>query len=245
MLAFMKRFAVAAIVAALALLAGATAYLVWSLDARVARAIEEQGTRIVGTDVRVDSVDIELTAGKGTIRGIRVANPEGYSPGDAIALEAIELAIDARSLSEQPFRITRVNVGDSVVNFEVRDDGGSNLEYITRHIARGSDGAEGSEARGEPKRFTIGEFAFAGGEIFVARPGVEDSDRVHLPDLELRDLGGERGATGAEIGEQIARAFTRRVAAATASHQLGRAVEKELGEAAGDAAETILRHVLE
>jgi len=93
-------------------------------------------------------------------------------------------------------------------------------------------------------RFAVGEFAFAGGEILLERPGAEHPERVRLPDLELRELGGSAGATGAEIGEEIAHAFTRRVIAAAAGHQLGRAVEKQLGEAAGDAAEAILRHVL-
>ena len=236
----MKRLALAAVAVGIALLIGAVAYFVWSLDARVARAIEQQGTRIVGTPVNVDSVDIDLAAGKGTIRGVRVANPQDFSASDAISLAAIELAIDARSLGEQPFRITQVRVGDSVVNFEINEDGVSNIERITRHIARGSDAA-----RGEPARLAIGEFAFAGGEIFLARSGAEHPERVHLPDLELHDLGGKDGATGGEIGEQIARAFMRRVIAATAGHQVGRAVEKELGGAAGDAAETILRHVLE
>jgi hypothetical protein len=242
----MKRIAFAVIATGIALVVGVVGYLVWSLDARVARAIEEQGTRIVGTRVRVDSVDIELAAGKGTIRGVRVANPEGYSSDDAITLAAVELAIDGRSVGEQPFRVTRVSVGDSQVNFELRQDGGSNIEYLTRHISRGSDeGPAEPAARGEPQRFAIGEFAFAGGEIFVARPGIEGREKVDLPDLELHDLGGKQGASGGEIGEQIARAFTRRVVAATAGHELGRAVEKELGETAGDAAETILRHVLE
>ena len=243
----MKRLVLAAITLGIAALIGAGAYFLWSLDARVARAIEAQGTQIVGTRVRVHSVHIELAKGRGTIRGVRVANPDGYSDADAISLAEIELAIDARSLREQPFRITRVRVGDSVVNFEVHEDGGSNIEQIARHISHGSGGDEPKHPQtGEPRRFAVGEFAFAGGEIFLARPGgAEGTERVHLPDLELRDLGGQHGATGGEIGEQIARAFTRRVVAATASHQLGRAVEKELGETAGDAAETILRHVLE
>jgi hypothetical protein len=242
----MKRLVLTALALAIAALVAAGAYLLWSLDARVARAIEAQGTRIVGTRVQVDSVDIELAAGRGTIRNVRVANPEGYSDADAISLAEIELAIDARSLGEQPFRITRVKVGDSVVNFELQADGGSNIEQLTRHISRGSDREEPeSEPSREPQRLAIGEFAFAGGEIFLARPDAANTERVHMPGLELRDLGGPRGATGGEIGEQIARAFMRRVVVATAGHQVGRAVEKELGEAAGDAAETILRHVLE
>ncbi|HKA14851.1 MAG TPA: hypothetical protein VKH41_07530 [Myxococcota bacterium] len=241
----MKRLALAAVAAGFALLVGAAAYLLWSLDARVARAIEDEGTRIVGTRVRVHSVDIDLAAGKGTIRGVRVANPEGYSASDVIALAAIEIAIDERSLGGKAFHVKRVRVGDSVVNFEIHEDGGSNIERIVRHI-RGSD-REGGEPvpHAEPTRFAIGELAFAGGEIFLAREGAENLERVHLPGLELRDVGGAAGATGGEIGQQIALAFTRRVIAATAGHQLGRAVEKELGEAAGDAAETIIRHVLE
>jgi len=242
----MKRLVLIALALAIAGLVAASAYLIWSLDARVARAIEAQGTRIVGTRVRVDSVDIELAAGRGKIRGVRVANPDGYSEADAISLAEIELAIDARSIREQPFRITRVRVGDAVVNFELHDDGGSNIEQIARHISRGSPGDEPKHPQsGEPRRFAVGEFAFAGGEILLARPGAEGAERVHMPDLELRALGGQRGATGGEIGEQIARAFTRRVVVATAGHQVGRAVEKELGGAAGDAAESILRHVLE
>jgi hypothetical protein len=242
----MKRIAFAAVAVGIALLVGAGAYLLWSLDARVARAIEEQGTRIVGTRVRVDSVHIELAAGRGTIRGVRIANPEGFSAADAISLAEIELAIDARSLRERPFRITQVRVGDSVVHFEISEDGASNIGRITRNVARSSgERAGGPAPRGQPMRFAIGEFAFAGGEIFLARPGAVDRERVHLPDLALRDLGGANGATGGEIGEQIARAFMRRVIATTAGHQLGRAVEKELGEAAGDVAESILRNVLD
>jgi hypothetical protein len=240
----MKRLVLTALALGIAALVAAGAYLLWSLDARVARAIEAQGTEILGTKVRVDSVDVELAAGRGAIRGLRVANPEGYTDGDVISLSAIELAIDARSVGAQPFRITSVRVGDVVVNFELRGDGGSNIEHIRRHVSRDGESAEPAEG-GEAQRFAIGEFAFAGGEIFLANPSAETPERVHLPGMELRDLGGAQGATGGEIGEQIARAFTRRVVAATAGHQVGRAVEKELGEAAGDAAETILRNVLD
>lgn len=240
-----KRTAVAVVAIALVVVAAAGAYLLWSLDARVARAIEAEGARIMGTPVRVDSVDIELAAGRGTIRGVHVANPEGYSSADVITLAQIELAIDARSLRESPFRITSVRVGDATVSFEIHEDGGSNIERITRHVTSRSREPDPEPAGGgEPARLAIGEFAFAGGEIFLERPNAE-RERVDLPDLALRDLGGAKGASGGEIGEQIARAFTRRVIAATAGHQLGRVVEKELGEAAGGVAESILRGVLD
>ena len=240
----MKRIVLSALALGVAVLVAAGAYLLWSLDARVARAIEAQGTELFGTRVRVDSVEIELAEGRGTIRNVRVANPEGYSDADAIALREIVLAIDARSLGEQPFRITSVRVGDALVNVELHDDGGSNLEQITRRLSRDSDDAPEPAGSADPQRLAIGELDFEGGEILLARPGAERGERVKMPGLEMSALGGEHGATGGEIGEEIARAFMRRVATATASREIGRVVEKELGEAAGDAAETILRNVL-
>ena len=196
--------------------------------------------------MRVDSVDIELAAGKGTIRGVRVANPEGYSSDDAITLEAIELAIDARSVGEQPFRVTRVHVGDSEVRISSSATTAARTSSTSApHLARIRRGAEEPARQASRSASRSASSRSRAARSSSCGPASRVRERVHLPDLELHDLGGKQGASGGEIGEQIARAFTRRVVAATASHQIGRAVEKELGEAAGDAAETILRHVLE
>jgi hypothetical protein len=238
----MKRIALFAAAGLAVAIAGAAAYLLWSLDARVARAIEAHGRELFGTRVDVDAVDIDLAAGTGTIRGIHVANPDGFSRGDAIELEQISLAIEARTLGAQPLRVKSVRVGDATVRFEIEEHGGSNIEQIARHLSKHPSGAD--EPAQDPQRLAIGELDFAGGEIVLTSPDVEE-ERVRLPDLELEDVGGERGATGGEIGAQIARAFTRRVVAATAGHQLGRAVGKQLGDTAGDIAETILREVLD
>jgi hypothetical protein len=238
-----RRFWVGAVALGLLALAGAVAYFAWSLDARVERAIEESGTRLFGTRVTVDSVDLELSAGRGTIRGLRVANPDGFSDEDAIEIDAIDLSIEARSLREEPFRVQSVRIGESTVRFEIEEHGGSNLEQFARRVAKPSADSE-AEAGGEPRRLAIDELSVAGGEIFFARPDAAP-ERVNLPSLEMSGIGGEAGATGGEIGQLVARAFLRRVVAATAGHQLGRAVEKELGGTAGDIAESVLRRILE
>ena len=62
--------------AAVVVIAAVAAYLLLtSLDAIVERAIERYGSEITGTAVRVSSVDISLTSGRGTVRGLTVANP--------------------------------------------------------------------------------------------------------------------------------------------------------------------------
>ena len=56
-------------------------FLYRSLDALLVAAIEHYGSEALGTSVQVDTVSLELQSGKGTVRGLRVANPEGFSAG--------------------------------------------------------------------------------------------------------------------------------------------------------------------
>ena len=58
-------------------------YLLSNLDSIVKSAIEQYGSEITGTRVRVGSVKITLTEGRGTIRGLRVGNPSGFSSNGA------------------------------------------------------------------------------------------------------------------------------------------------------------------
>jgi hypothetical protein len=150
-----------------------------ALVARRARRARDrgEGTEIVGTRVRVDSVDIELAAGRGTIRGVRVANPEGYSDADAISLAEIELAIDARSLREQPFRDHARARRRSAR--ELRAPRRRRLEHRADHPLASRLGRDGAGARGgEPRASRSASSTFAGGEIFLARPGAEATERV-------------------------------------------------------------------
>jgi hypothetical protein len=221
------------------------AYLILSLDARVARAIEDSASRSLGASVRVDGVDLALSEGRGTIRGLHVANPEGFSDADAFRFDEIELAIEASSLGEQPFRISRVRIGRSHVRFEVAESGDSNIEHIVHHLSAHAGKDEAQEGATAPQRVAIEELHFEGGEVLVWREDEEEPERVDLPDLEMEDVGGDEGATGAALSREIARVFTRRVVAATAGHELGRAVGKELGDAAGEVAETFFRNILD
>jgi uncharacterized protein YxeA len=49
----------------------------------VRAAIEKVGSDMTQTNVELNEVDIELTSGKGALRGFRVTNPNGFSKDDA------------------------------------------------------------------------------------------------------------------------------------------------------------------
>jgi len=212
-----------------------------SLDAIVERQIEEHGSRLAGTRVALDGVDIDLTEGRGTFRGLTVANPPGFSRGDAIRLASVTLEIDLASLGGSPLHVERVEVGETEVRLEVSDTGRTNLDALRRNVeSQPADAAEdpGPAESDEAPRLQISHLRFAGGEIHTQGPHTGGKERrVPFPGLAMNDLGGARGATAGAIGKEVLLAFTRRVATIVARSELLDRVDKELGGAAGAAAE--------
>jgi hypothetical protein len=219
----------AVVLAVLAVLgiAGGALYLLTSLDAIVARKIEHHGSRLVGTQVDVDGVEIDLATATGTIRGLRVANPEGFSRDAAIEFEEITLEIDASSLRSSPLRLPRVEVGRTDVRFEVDALGESNIGVLRRNV---QNAPTAPAEEGEALRLRIDRLVFDGGEIVTHVASTDRADRnVALPALSLAHLGGRDGGTPAEIGQQVLLDLTRRVVVAVAGSELRDAVKREVG----------------
>jgi len=244
-------FAALAALLVLAIL-GLVVALLGSLDAIVERGIEEHGTRLAGARVSVDDVEIDLTEGSGTVRGLRVANPKGFSRDEAIRLEAITLEIDLGSLGSSPLGIDLVDVGEVEIRLEVDEAAQTNLDALRRNVegqpADSDEDAGGTDPEGE-QRFRIRRLQIAGGQILTIGPHTEGEERsVPFPGLAMKDLGGARGATAGALGKEILLAFTRRVTATVARSELLDTIEKELGDAAGsaaDAADGLLRKVFD
>ena len=79
----MSRNLVVGVVIVLVAVGAAIYYFVSSVDEIVARAIESNGSAVTGTTVSGSGVRISLRDAKGSIRGLRIANPDGFS-GDAV-----------------------------------------------------------------------------------------------------------------------------------------------------------------
>jgi hypothetical protein len=128
----------AALVAALAVVW----WLVHSLDARVARALETVGSELLGTRVSVGAVDVDLRAGRATVRGVEVENPRGeklaFSKEPAIRCEEIEVTIEPASLAGGgPIVLSEVRVRAPRLSAEVTP-GGVNLLELERRVSRAS-----------------------------------------------------------------------------------------------------------
>lgn len=180
--------------------------LVSNLDNIVKGAIEKYGSKATGTAVGVSSVRLNIREGEGSISGLSIGNPGGFSASHAFDLEAISLAIDTSSVRKDPVVIEKVQVSGPVVVYEIDESGKSNIEKINENLGltggREQPAGTGKE-RGE-KKIIIRDFLIENGrvEIRVAALSGEPMSAT-LPKIHLKNLGGKGGETPSEIATQV------------------------------------------
>jgi len=246
----MKRIVLAVIALAIVGVAVALTLLVSNLDSIVERAIEEYGSEMTGTAVRVGGVEIEISTGKGTIRDLTIANPAGFESAHAFRLGEITLDIDAGSIAtREPVVIDAIVIRAPEATYEMNASGRSNVLIIQDNLKRyqGSGGdAEPDAPAGESTRLAIEQFVFEEGAVKARTSAVGGRDAtVALPPLRMTGLRGSRGATGAELGKTVLSAYTQKVLKAVASNQLDRVIDEQLGGTEAEAAKKLLRGVLD
>jgi len=223
-------------------IAGVAVYLYNSLDSIVKTAIEHSGTEITGTKVSVGSVEISLKSGRGTIRGVRVGNPDGFSDENAVELGEITLDLDVASLNRDPIVIEEIRVGAPVVNAEIDEKLATNVGVIRNHVQQhrtsAAKPAPGKQDAGFEKHFVIRSFVVEEGVVSgdATRIGAEKSEYA-LPPIKLSNVGGERGSRPEALGKEISAALFARVTQvvgdelkASATDKLKNKVEEILGK---------------
>ncbi len=202
-----------ALVVLLLLIAGAAYYLFSNLDSLIKTAIEKYGSAATQTTVSVDGVHLSLTSGAGSISGISVSNPAGYSSGQAITLGQAAVQLDTSSISGNgPIVINTVTIAQPHVTYEVKGLGdGSNLQTIQHNVQAYASSASGGEQApaqqsGKPgRKEVIKDLYITGGQISVAATALNGKSlTVPLPDIHLTNIGqASGGATAAEVANQV------------------------------------------
>jgi hypothetical protein len=239
-----KRFALLA--GLLALIAAAAALWVVrsSLDGRVKTSLERIGSEMTLAPVRVAGVDLDLSGGKGTIRGITVGNPEGFPDGTAISLREISLSLELGSLRKSPIVVHEIVVGEPRVNVVMLADGRMNIEALRRNVEffearqraaqeREEEPTRASQVETETPetRLRVGEFRISDGAIGLDASALgRVPEELALGSVALRDMGGARGVTPEQLGRRVADALIARTARAVAGAEVKRALREKGGE---------------
>ena len=116
-----------------------------NLNSLVEMAIESVGSNVTKTAVLVDSVNIEITQGRGEIHGLSVKNPAGYTTENAIYLGDIVLHIDTASLAQPVVVIKELTVDGAKLTAEHKGLADVNLQQLYENITANSKPAKEPE----------------------------------------------------------------------------------------------------
>jgi hypothetical protein len=227
----MKHKLIMVAIAVLILIAGLFVYLYNSIDSIVKNGIERYGTDVCGTRVSVGSVDISLKSGHGTVHGLRVANPDGFSHDSAVSLGEATLAIDIGSINRDPIVISEIRVKAPVASAELDEKLATNLGWIRNHVqdyqVRSAKPAAGKQDSGFEKRITIRSFVIEEGVLKgdATRIGREKGE-WEMPPIELSNLGGEQGVRPEAMAKVISAALFARAEQVAADHMKAAAVQE-------------------
>jgi hypothetical protein len=129
----MKRVLIGLVVRVVVVAIGVFVFLA-DLNDIVRAAVEKVGSDMTQPNVTLNEVDIELTSGRGALRGFRVTNPSGFSDDDAFKFDEVSVAIDISSINSDPIVIREVVIPGPEVLYEFGKEGGSNLDRINQNV---------------------------------------------------------------------------------------------------------------
>ncbi len=218
----MKKVKIALIIAAalVILVAGVVVFVLTNINSIVKAAIERFGSQTVKTDVRVSSVNIRLTTGEGSIRGLTVANPRGFSSCPVFRLGTISTRIDVRSVTASPVVIDDISISGPEVFFEMNEARESNLGVLKKDLQESSPSRKPVDQKKAGKKETrlfIRKLVFENGKIDVRIASLGGKNTtVSLPRIELTEIGKKGGATPAQVAQIVITALAEEAAKAVA-----------------------------
>lgn len=212
---------------------GLVFYAFRNISAIVEAAIEKYGSRVIGVNVDVSAVRIRPSSGEGSISGLTVANPPGFSSPHIFTLDDISVRLMPDSVAKSPIVIDEIRVSRPEVFYEMNSRGRSNLDVIRKKIETAAGRKPSPERNGQDKevRLLIRRLVFENGKVHASAPSLAQKRvLINLSRLDMRDVGGDRGATPADIAESVASTLAREAAKAVVRSES----EQLLRDKAGD-----------
>lgn len=223
----MKKLLIALVLLVLVLYVGATFFLGHIVTA----GVNSFGPKLTQTKVALEGATISPFTGSGTLRGLAVGNPQGWSENDALRLGKVHMRIAPMSLFGDHIVIEEISIDGPEFLYETKIIS-SNIKDLLKNIEEFSGGKGAAEKPatkdGKPIKFEVKKFRLTNG---VARLGVGPAAvPVPLPPISLDNLGTKEGGI---TPDQLAGAVMKNVLASIVSGSA-----EALGKVAGTAGAT-------
>ncbi len=198
------------VVAAVAILAIVTVIGLQNIDKIVKTAVEEIGPKVLGTEVRLAEVKIDITDGRGELRGLTIANPKGFSAANAFSLGETALEIDPGSLTGDVIVINEILISNANLLAEQKGLKDTNLQALLDNIQSSSGNtaaepvaSESSASNDKEIRLAVKKFTFADSSMKLMSEQFGEHT-LKLPAIRLNNLGSkDNGLTPEQLANAV------------------------------------------
>jgi hypothetical protein len=215
--------------------------LAHNLDAIVVSGVNTYGPKLTQTKVELASAQLSPLSGSGTLKGLSVGNPTGWSNGRAFYLGQVHLDVEPRSVLSDTIVVNEILIDRPEFNYETNIVA-SNIKDLVKNIEgfTGRGGGDQPVAKdGKPRKFIVKKFRFTNGKARVGL-GANVLD-VNLPPISLDDVGvAEGGVTVDQLSGILMRKVLGSVVEASAKAvQSGDLTADKLKDAARNAGDAL------
>jgi hypothetical protein len=216
----------------------------YAMGSVVKAGVNKVGPRITQSKVELAGANISPLTGSGTLTGLAVGNPQGWSDANAFFLGKVSIKLEPKSVFGDTIVIDEIIIDQPEFLYETKFVT-SNIKDLLKNIEQAVGGGKeiGAEKEGPAKKLIVKKLRLTNGKATLGVGGT--ALPVPLPEISLNDLGvKEGGLTGAQLAAAVMRDVLSKIVTATAGAlgQLGgttgnMSIEKtkEAAKAAGDA----------
>lgn len=212
----MKKLLGFALVLVVVIAAGVYITMQYFLGSMVKSGVNKFGPGITQTKVELQDAKLSPFSGEGTLSGLSVGNPQGWSQADAFRLGKVHLNVEPASVFRDHIVINELVIEQPEFLYETRLVA-SNIGDLLKNIeqAVGSKPAEVKTKEGAPIKMEVKKLVLRDGKVTVGVGAAALS--VPLPPINMTNIGtAEGGVTPAQLATAIMRDVTRNVVAAAA-----------------------------
>lgn len=158
------------------------------LGSMVKAGVNSFGPRLTQTRVELAGAEISPLTGSGTLKGLTVGNPAGWSDRPAFALGQVHVNVQPFSIFGDHIVINEISINEPVFNYETKIVA-SNIKDLLKNIGQfaKNGGREAETKDGKPIKFVVKKFRLTNAKATLGVGAA--AIPVPLPPISLDNLG--------------------------------------------------------
>lgn len=183
-----------------------TVVLLGNINSLVKTTVEEVGSDVLGTQVTLAEVDIQLTEAKGVLRGLQIQNPQGFSDAKLLSMSEVLMDLNVQALQDQLVIVEQVRIAGAKVLAE-QVGSTTNVQALLKHLEKTDEGSassstEQSSSAADNVRVRIDRFDFEDASAKVVSDKLGETT-LDMPNINLTKVGGDKGLPPNQLADAL------------------------------------------